>query len=63
VPAGDDAALARAIVQAVTDVDEARRRTAVARQLVETRFSLKRMIEAHHALYRRMLMSPSGQAA
>lgn len=62
VPVGDDAALARAIAQALTDVDEARRRTAVARQLVETRFSARRMIEAHDALYRRVIGMPARQA-
>ena len=59
----DDAALAQAIVQALTDSEEARRRVEAARCLVETRYSLRRMLEAHGTLYRQVLSARGGRAA
>ncbi|HEX5502015.1 MAG TPA: glycosyltransferase [Thermomicrobiales bacterium] len=53
--AGDPAALAAAIEAALADPAAARARAARARQLVESRFSLERMVADYEGLYERLL--------
>lgn len=56
-PPRDPDALARAIVETLEQRAETARRVQTARQLVETRFSMRRMLAAHHDLYSRVLVS------
>ena len=51
----DAEALAAGIAAAWTQSDEAQRRACAAQELVETRFSVKRMMQQHVALYQRVL--------
>ena len=53
----DATALAHAIVEVLTRPDEAHRRIDAAKRLVETRFSIERMVAAHHVLYADVLRS------
>jgi glycosyltransferase involved in cell wall biosynthesis len=57
VPPKDEVALARRIVETLAQPSETQRRVQTARQLVETRFSLERMLSSHQALYARMLQT------
>lgn len=50
-PAGDEGALACAIVDSLMHSEETHRRVKAAQKLVETRFALDHMLEAHRALY------------
>jgi len=61
VPARDPGALAQAVLDALARPAEARRRASAAARLVETRFSIQRMIDAHTALYEDVLQT-SGSA-
>jgi glycosyltransferase involved in cell wall biosynthesis len=51
----DDEAIAAALYHILNQPDEAQRRTALARQLVETRFSVEQMAQQHAALYEEVL--------
>lgn len=55
VPAGDPAALARAVLELVSDPALAARLGAAARARVEARFSVPAMVEGNLAVYRRVL--------
>lgn len=55
VPAGDPAALARAVVELLTDRVKAARFARSGRQRVEQAFGMQRMADAYNALYARVL--------
>jgi glycosyltransferase involved in cell wall biosynthesis len=68
VPAGDSEALARAMLTYFKVRSMARRHAKAARRVVESRFSLKRMVADYTALYERSLAAagialPSGAQA
>jgi glycosyltransferase involved in cell wall biosynthesis len=68
VPAGDSEALARAMLTYFNVRSMARRHAKAARRVVESRFSLKRMVADYTALYERSLAAagialPSGAQA
>jgi glycosyltransferase involved in cell wall biosynthesis len=58
VPAGDAAALGRAITGCMADPEGARKRAEAGRALVHGRFSAERMARAYEALYQTMLDRP-----
>jgi glycosyltransferase involved in cell wall biosynthesis len=55
VPAGDDAALARGVVEALVDRDAAVRRAVAARAHVEKEFDFDRLIATTHGIYRELM--------
>jgi glycosyltransferase involved in cell wall biosynthesis len=57
----DAQALAAKIAAACTQPDEAQRRARTARQLVETRFSVKHMVQQHLALYEHILQEKTSR--
>ncbi len=62
VAPGDDTRLAQAIQDVLSQPDEARRRVETAKHLVETRYSVERMIAAHYDLYACTLQTAGRQA-
>ncbi len=58
----DDISLAQTICGVLARPDEAYRRAAAATRLIETRFSIDRMIAAHHDLYARAIRAGDRQA-
>jgi glycosyltransferase involved in cell wall biosynthesis len=57
-PAGDAAALGRAIADVMADPEGARKRAEAGRALIHARFSAERMARAYEALYQTMLDRP-----
>jgi glycosyltransferase involved in cell wall biosynthesis len=55
VPTGDPDALAKAVLEVFADREGATRMAGRARALAEERFGLEQMVDAHEALYRRVL--------
>jgi len=63
VPAGDVDALARAMLDDLSDVARARQRGAAARQAVQRRFSLEGMVASYGDLYERLLTKAAARGA
>ncbi|NTU64138.1 MAG: hypothetical protein HGB05_12235, partial [Chloroflexi bacterium] len=57
----DAESLAAGIAAAWTQSDEAQRRACAAQELVETRFSVERMVQQHVELYQRFLQKSASQ--
>jgi len=55
VPSGDDAALTRAVIDALVDREGAARRALAARKHVEEEFDFDRLIETTHGIYRELV--------